>query len=72
MMLILITVSFTLMIHTAATAVPESLHTPPSPWSTRTARRYRRAIVSFSAAFHAPGDGDAGVAGMDAGRYTSR
>ena len=74
MMLILITVSFTLMIYTAATAVPESLHNAAiavvdedgSPLSARIVSAFypphftRPAMVT-------PAQADAG---MDAGRYT--
>ena len=74
MMLILILVSFTLMIYTAATAVPETLHNAPiavvdednSPLSARIASAFYpphftppQMVVSAEA-----------DAGMDAGRYT--
>lgn len=74
MMLILILVSFTLMIYTAATAVPETLHNAPiavvdedaSPLSSRIASAFYpphftqpRMVTSAEA-----------DAGMDAGRYT--
>lgn len=74
MMLVLIVVSFTLMIYTAATAVPETLHNAPiavvdedvSPLSARIASAF------YPPHFTPPrmiGSAEAD-AGMDAGRYT--
>jgi ABC-2 type transport system permease protein len=74
MMLILIFVSFTLMIYTAATAVPETLHNAPiavvdedvSPLSARI-------VSAFYPPHFTPPDlipAAAADAGMDAGRYT--
>jgi ABC-2 type transport system permease protein len=74
MMLILILVSFTLMIYTAATAVPETLHNAPiavvdedaSPLSARiTSAFYPPHFTSPQMVTSAEAD-----AGMDAGRYT--
>lgn len=74
MMLILILVSFTLMIYTAATAVPETLHNAPiavvdedvSPLSARiTSAFYPPHFTAPEVTTSAQAD-----AGMDAGRYT--
>ncbi|MGS1009244.1 ABC transporter permease [Achromobacter anxifer] len=74
MMLILILVSFTLMIYTAATAVPETLHNAPiavvdedvSPLSARiTSAFYPPHFTPPEVTTSAEAD-----AGMDAGRYT--
>jgi ABC-2 type transport system permease protein len=74
MMLILILVSFTLMIYTAATAVPETLHNAPiavvdedvSPLSARiTSAFYPPHFTPPEVTTSAAAD-----AGMDAGRYT--
>ncbi|CAB5511394.1 Inner membrane transport permease YhhJ [Achromobacter anxifer] len=74
MMLILILVSFTLMIYTAATAVPETLHNAPiavidedvSPLSTRIASAfYPPHFTPPDLTTSAQAD-----AGMDSGRYT--
>ncbi|MDR7946812.1 ABC transporter permease [Achromobacter aegrifaciens] len=74
MMLILILVSFTLMIYTAATAVPETLHNAPiavvdedvSPLSARiTSALYPPHFTPPEVTTSAEAD-----AGMDAGRYT--
>lgn len=74
MMLILILVSFTLMIYTAATAVPETLHNAPiavvdedvSPLSARIASAfYPPHFTPPEVSTSAEAD-----AGMDAGRYT--
>ncbi|MBO1017342.1 ABC transporter permease [Achromobacter sp. SD115] len=74
MMLVLILVSFTLMIYTAATAVPETLHNAPiavvdedvSPLSARiTSAFYPPHFTPPEVTTSAEAD-----AGMDAGRYT--
>ncbi|CAB3649967.1 ABC transporter permease [Achromobacter pestifer] len=74
MMLILIAVSFTLMIYTAATAVPETLHNAPiavvdedvSPLSARIASAFYPPHFTPPALITSA-EADAG---MDAGRYT--
>lgn len=74
MMLILIAVSFTLMIYTAATAVPETLHNAPiavvdedvSPLSARIASAFYPPHFTPPAQITSA-EADAG---MDAGRYT--
>ena len=74
MMLILIAVSFTLMIYTAATAMPETLHNAPiavvdedaSPLSARIASAFYPPHFT-PPAFNTSAQADAG---MDAGKYT--